>query len=53
MREMNQLSGGQKSLVAMALIFAIQVGLSQKKCRESEELNLTLRHSPELFGLDS
>jgi energy-coupling factor transporter ATP-binding protein EcfA2 len=25
MREMNQLSGGQKSLVAMALIFAIQV----------------------------
>lgn len=26
MREMNQLSGGQKSLVAMALIFAIQVG---------------------------
>ena len=24
MREMNQLSGGQKSLVAMALIFAIQ-----------------------------
>ena len=23
---MNQLSGGQKSLVAMALIFAIQVG---------------------------
>ena len=27
MREMNQLSGGQKSLVAMALIFAIQVRL--------------------------
>ena len=26
MREMNQLSGGQKSLVALALIFAIQVG---------------------------
>ena len=25
MREMNQLSGGQKSLVALALIFAIQV----------------------------
>lgn len=24
MREMNQLSGGQKSLVALALIFAIQ-----------------------------
>ena len=28
MREMNQLSGGQKSLVALALIFAIQVGSS-------------------------
>ena len=28
MREMNQLSGGQKSLVALALIFAIQVGVS-------------------------
>ena len=28
MREMNQLSGGQKSLVAMALIFAIQVFLN-------------------------
>jgi structural maintenance of chromosome 3 (chondroitin sulfate proteoglycan 6) len=25
MREMNQLSGGQKSLVALALIFAIQM----------------------------
>jgi chromosome segregation ATPase len=25
MKEMNQLSGGQKSLVALALIFAIQV----------------------------
>ncbi len=28
MREMNQLSGGQKSLVAMALIFAIQVTIT-------------------------
>ena len=28
MREMNQLSGGQKSLVALALIFAIQVRVS-------------------------
>ena len=30
MREMNQLSGGQKSLVAMALIFAIQVDFRPK-----------------------
>ena len=33
MREMNQLSGGQKSLVALALIFAIQVRSRIIRCR--------------------
>ena len=45
MREMNQLSGGQKSLVALALIFAIQVRSRIIRCRS---IVLSICYPPEV-----